>query len=161
MQLSGVRPSVGLSVCPIRQPHAAAAGLLLWALPAGVSLSVPSDSRTPLPRVCCCGLCRQVFLCLSHPTAARRRGGFAAVGSAGRCFSVCPILQPHAAAAGLLLWALPAGVSLSVPSDSRTPPRRVCCCGLCRQEIAIDCCTVSNSRAAAAAGECGQCHVVS
>ena len=31
MQLSGVRPSVCLSVCPIRPPHAAAAGLLLWA----------------------------------------------------------------------------------------------------------------------------------
>ena len=111
MQLSGVRPSVGLSVCPIRQPHAAAAGLLLWALPAGVSLSVPSDSRTPPRRVCCCGLCRQVSLCLSHQTVAHRRGGFAAVGSAGRCFSVCPIRQPHAAAAGLLLWALPAGDS--------------------------------------------------
>ena len=31
MQLSGVRLSVCLSVCPIRPPHAAAAGLLLWA----------------------------------------------------------------------------------------------------------------------------------
>ena len=31
MQLSGVRPSVSLSVCPIRPPQSAAAGLLLWA----------------------------------------------------------------------------------------------------------------------------------
>jgi len=31
MHMSGVRPSVCLSVCPIRSPHAAAAGLLLWA----------------------------------------------------------------------------------------------------------------------------------
>jgi len=37
MQLSGVRPSVRLyvmSVCPIRPPHAAAAGLLLHVDPA-------------------------------------------------------------------------------------------------------------------------------
>jgi len=31
MQLSGVRPSVRLPACCIRPPHAAAAGLLLWA----------------------------------------------------------------------------------------------------------------------------------
>ena len=39
MHLSGVRPSVRLSVCPIRSPHAAAVGLLLCCGPGGHEIS--------------------------------------------------------------------------------------------------------------------------
>jgi len=35
MHLSGVRPSVCLSICPNQPPHSAAVGLLLWARRAG------------------------------------------------------------------------------------------------------------------------------
>jgi len=40
------------------------------------------------------------------------------------------------------------------PATVRLSVRKVCCCG---QEISVDCCTAHSS----AAGECGQCHVVS
>jgi len=55
------RYGVRQSLCPIRPPHSAAAGLLVWpehSLCNGtesVSLSVPFARRTPLLSVCCCG----------------------------------------------------------------------------------------------------------
>jgi len=53
MQLSSVRPSV----CPVRPPHTAAAGLLLWARQAGDRL------RRPLGSVVCGGRMRVVPRC--------------------------------------------------------------------------------------------------
>jgi len=37
---------------------------------------------------------------------------------------------------------------------------RICCCGLGRQEISIDCCTAGAQMPRRAATECGQCQVV-
>ena len=41
------------------------------------------------------------------------------------------------------------------------PLLRVCCCGPGGQEISIDCRTAGARQQRCAAGECGQCHVVS
>jgi len=41
------------------------------------------------------------------------------------------------------------------------PLLRVCCCGRGEQEILVDCCTAGAKQQRRAAGECGQCHVVS
>jgi len=46
---------------------------------------------------------------------------------------------------------------------SRQPQQQtsVCCCGSGGQDILIDCCTAGAQQQRRAAGECGQCHVVS
>ena len=53
MKRYGDRPSVCLSVCPIRPPHAAAAGLLLWAWRAGYQPTATAAAGDMRAVPCC------------------------------------------------------------------------------------------------------------
>ena len=89
------RYGVRQSLCPIRPPHSAAAGLLLWAEQSlcngteSVRLSVPFARRTRLLRVCWCGrnrvyvTVRSPSVCLSHSPATLGCCRFAGAGVAG------------------------------------------------------------------------------